>query len=224
MFEEPVLLYSNHCAYSEKFINIITQNKMNFIKLNIDANANGIRNPDFYNIQEALRVKITEVPTIIVKNEGENYVLSGEEAFKWLEYQLKTQNTQSKQIPQELTGFNSNEMGSFSDQYSNFGSNGLFSDAKDQSFVFLDKQYDKMTTNPEDTSTINQVPKEREQFTQPQTQQAPTQGFYGTTQNYKEKPKDETSKRYEELMAQRQMVDGGKAKPQQINFATGEII
>lgn len=230
MFTQPILIYSMHCSFSEKFIQILSQFKdifSTFAKINIDP-VNGIRNPAFYEIQKALNIKITEVPTIIINNNDQNYVLSGEEAFKWLDYQIKSQ--QITQIPikqeKELSGFNPNEMGAFSDQYSNFGSNDLH-DAKDQSFVFIDKKYESITTLPEDLS--KNTPKTTPQYTQ-YIQQAPQKSqeiFYGNKESFSntQTSKNDTDKRFEELMSQRQQMDkptnGG---PKNIDFSTGKII
>lgn len=222
MFSQPILIYSNHCAFSGKFIGLLSRFSnifKDFVKINIDIDSNGKRNPDFYNIQQALQVKISEVPTIIVNNNNENYVLSGEEAFKWLEYQIKSNSIQAqpKKTPSELSGFNVNEMGAFSDQYSNFGSNDLH-DAKDQSFVFIGKQYESITT-PLETESVNK----------PQNNDNQNTGFYGINNDINNKfnniPKSDTDKRFEELMAQRQNLDKpANNGPKQIDFATGKII
>jgi hypothetical protein len=104
-----------------------------FIRMNIDVNPSTKKRPQsFYQVQQALDIKITKVPTVITPNA--EYVLSDVDAFKWLEHQIRLLTTEAD----ELKPFNPNEMGSFSDNYSNFGSTDLC-DAKEQSFKFFDK-------------------------------------------------------------------------------------
>jgi hypothetical protein len=101
-----------------------------FIRMNIDTDPSTKKRPKaFYQIQDVLDIKITKVPTLITPNA--EYVLSDVDAFKWLEYQVKLLSDTSG----ELQPFNPNEMGSFSDNYSSFGSTDLC-DAKEQSFKF----------------------------------------------------------------------------------------
>ena len=70
MFERPILLYSNYCAYSQQFVEMLLENKElfeTFIRVNIDANPDTKRRPDlFYQIQDTLNYKIKEVPTSTV--------------------------------------------------------------------------------------------------------------------------------------------------------------
>lgn len=175
MFDQPILIYSNYCAHSKEFLGIIEnfpQVHEMFNYLNIDVNpVTRKRNPLFNQIQQALNYKIDEVPTLIVNN-GQ-YVLSGTEAFKWLEFQLKNSSSemkeprghQSQQVQQVqqaqqaqqaqpdeegLEAFNPNEMLSFSDQYSRYGSTDM-TDATSQSFSFLNNNYESITTPPEDS-------------------------------------------------------------------------
>jgi hypothetical protein len=101
-----------------------------FIRMNIDVDPSTKKRPKaFFQIQDVLEIKITKVPTLITPNA--QYVLSDVDAFKWLEYQVKLLTDTSG----ELQPFNPNEMGSFSDNYSSFGSTDLC-DAKEQSFKF----------------------------------------------------------------------------------------
>jgi hypothetical protein len=83
----------------------------------------------FQTIQQVLNRKISKVPTIITPNA--EHILSDEDAFKWLEFQI---NYLNKQIPKEV-GFNPNEMISFSDNYAKVGSTDL-NEASDQSYTF----------------------------------------------------------------------------------------
>ncbi len=133
MFEKPVVIYSDYCVYSKNFIKTLMKYPdlyNSFIRMNIDVDPNTKKRPKaFYQIQEVLDIKITKVPTLITPNA--QYVLSDVDAFKWLEYQVKL----SSDTSGELQPFNPNEMGSFSDNYSSFGSTDLC-DAKEQSFKF----------------------------------------------------------------------------------------
>ena len=148
MFERPILFYSDYCVHSTNFINVLMKHQDifdAFIRVNIDVDAKTKKRPDiFYKVQNALQYKIVEIPTIIIAN-GE-YVLTGVEAFKWLESQLN-----KVEEKEELTGFNSIEMGSFSDTYSSYGSSGLNDGVREQSFKFLGKPDIKINT-PEETS------------------------------------------------------------------------
>lgn len=147
MFERPILFYSNYCAHSTNFINALMKHPELFdlfIRINIDIEPETKQRPVvFYELQSLLNCKVTEIPTIIVENA--KYILTGVEAFKWLEHQIS-----SDEQEKELTPFNPIEMGSFSDSYSSYGSNDL-NNAKEQSFKFLEKPDEKINT-PQETS------------------------------------------------------------------------
>ncbi|NBU33734.1 thioredoxin [bacterium] len=129
-FEKPVLVYSDFCTYCQNFAALLVQHPeilQQFVKINIDIDlSTGDRPQMFYDLQKALDFKISEVPTIVV--DSGQYVLTGEEAFKWLEYQIK-----KGQEEKSLQAFNPNEMGSFSDNYANLKNDNCAS----QSFKFL---------------------------------------------------------------------------------------
>jgi hypothetical protein len=133
MFEKPIVIYSDYCVYSKNFIKTLMKYPElyeSFIRMNIDVDSSTKKRPKaFFQIQDVLEIKITKVPTLITPNA--QYVLSDVDAFKWLEYQVKLLTNTSG----ELQPFNPNEMGSFSDNYSSFGSTDLC-DAKEQSFKF----------------------------------------------------------------------------------------
>lgn len=135
MFDKPILIYSDFCVFSKNFLDTLMKHESlfnSFIRMNIDVQTDTKKRPlAFYKIQDALETKITKVPTIITSNA--QYILSDTNAFKWLEHQIRLLNTESD----ELKPFNPNEMGSFSDNYSNFGSTDLC-DAKEQSFKFFE--------------------------------------------------------------------------------------
>ena len=137
MFDRPILLFSEYCIHSKNFLVLLhkhTNLYNTFIRLNVDVDPRTKqRTPLFYKIQQELNRKIKSVPTIIVLEQTEQgpqvFVLSDKEAFKWLDYKTQPQREQG------LLGFNINEMGSFSDKYSNYGSTDL-NDATEQNYKF----------------------------------------------------------------------------------------
>lgn len=136
MFEKPIIIFSDYCSFSKNFIETLMKHPElfeTFIRMNIDVNPITKKRPQaFYQLQQSLDIKITKVPTIITPNA--EYILSDIDAFKWLEHQIRLLKTDEG----ELKPFNPNEMISFSDNYSKFGSTDLC-DAKEQSFKFYDK-------------------------------------------------------------------------------------
>lgn len=154
MFEQPVVIYSEHCKHSELFMKELMKHPAifkQFAHLNIDVNPQTRRRPqELYDVQNALGVRIQSVPTIVVDN-GE-YVLAGDEAFKWLEYAVSSSKEQD--VDTFLEAFCPNEMGAFSDSYSRLGTSSL-NDATDQTFKFLDKPEERIQT-PQEESKMNQ--------------------------------------------------------------------
>lgn len=221
MFERPILFYSNYCIHSSNFINSLMKHLEiyeSFIRVNIDVDPEAKRRPQaFYEIQSVLNIKISEIPTIIVDN-GQ-YVLTGKEAFKWLKHQVE-----EIEASRELTPFNPIEMGSFSDSYSNYGSNDI-NDATQQSFKFLNSQDEKINTPQESSDKISKEEytkrqSERENFTNivPQTQKVLTpqqlqqkQFNRSYTSNKRggkmsEKQKD-FDQRYQQMLMERESLD-----------------
>jgi len=214
MFERPILFYSDYCIHSTNFINALMKHQDifdAFIRVNIDVDQNTKKRPDiFYTVQNTLKYKITEVPTIVIM--GGEYILSGVEAFKWLESQIKSDE------PEELTGFNSIEMGSFSDSYSSYGSKGLNDDVKEQTFKFIGKPDAKIHT-PEETGgnisseEYNLKQRERENFGPTNSSssqnmfQAPPmnldRSLFTNNANVSQKQKD-LDHRYQQMLADRQ--------------------
>ncbi len=165
MFERPILIFSKHCGHCSHYMNVLAKHPNiddAFAKLCIDVQPSTRQRPRaFYQIQQAMGHKITDVPTIIVDNGSAAF--AGQEAFKWLEYQIKRQ---QQDFPQELIPFNPNEMGAFSDQYSKFGSTTLH-DASEQAFKFLGKKEEHIITPKEDvvqSMDMKQKQMEREQI------------------------------------------------------------
>lgn len=136
MFDKPILVYSDYCAYSKNFIKTLMAHQElfdSFIRMNIDVNPNTKKRPQsFYQVQQALDIKITKVPTVITPNA--EYILSDVDAFKWLEHQIRLLTADTD----VFKPFNPNEMTSFSDNYANFGSTNLCDDAKEQNFKFFE--------------------------------------------------------------------------------------
>jgi len=220
MFERPILFYSEYCVHSNNFINVLMKHQDifdAFIRVNIDVDKKTKTRPEiFYTVQNTLNYKITEVPTIVIM--GGEYILSGVEAFKWIESQIKSDE------PEELSGFNSIEMGSFSDSYSSYGSKGLNDDVKEQSFKFIGKPDIKINT-PEETGgnisseEYNLKQRERENFSVPKqngshdmfnSMQAPPMNLDRSlftnnrnNQNMSQKQKDIEYK-YQQMLADRQ--------------------
>lgn len=137
-FERPILIYSDFCLYSNKFLEILIKHSDVYkecIRLNIDVEPDTKRRPRvFYQLQQELskkagkQINISRVPTIITKNA--EYILSDKEAFKWLDFEIKSKSKKS------IEGYNTNEMSSFSDGYAQFGSTHI-NDAKEQNFKFF---------------------------------------------------------------------------------------
>lgn len=148
MSRKPMLFFSNHCDYSLQYLNIL--NKHNYIdveKVCIDVNpANNQRPKVFYDVQKYLQHKISRVPTLVVLDE--RYSLSGEEAFKWLKYEINKYTLSRKKTIDDMA-YNPNEMGSFSDGYAKYGSSDIH-DTSEQSFQFINKEYEKIPTLPEE--------------------------------------------------------------------------
>ena len=134
LFKKPILIYSNYCSYCEQFVTLAMKHPDFFnsmTRICIDANdQTKQRTPLLYDIQSQLNTRITEVPTIITANA--EHFLVGVEAFKWLDHHTQSQ-------PESLSGFNSNEMSSFSDPYANFGSTELHENASEQSFRWFER-------------------------------------------------------------------------------------
>ena len=132
----PVLVYSNFCRHSKKFLEITLKNPELYeklIRMNIDIDPETRKRPDmFYRLQEFIQMKIERVPTIITKVNKDLLVLSDAEAFKWLDYHMKSRTA-------ECIGFNPLEMVEFSDKYANYNSTRItdLNDAKEQSYKFL---------------------------------------------------------------------------------------
>lgn len=240
MFERPILIYSDYCNYSKLFITHLSKfpELYNaFIRINIDVDKNTRQRPKvFYEIQEILRHKITEVPTIIVQN-GE-FVLSGKEAFNWLEYQLNELNRQLEESneesfeksleesPELLEAFNPLEMGSFSDGYAGIDD----SVPKSQSFQFLNQPIQMIKTPEETNENFDKTQGNYSDYLQrrntsnnnPQYQSSNERPIYKMSNDNQKinKKQNEVDHKYEQLLAEREMMFQ-KKQPKKVNFAEG---
>ena len=177
MFDRPILFYSEYCIHSKNFLNALMKHQELFdlfIRINIDVDITTKQRPNvFYNIQRELGIKIKEIPTIITP--GPENILTGADAFDWLDFQTKSLSKES------VEGFNCIEMGSFSDSYSTYGSSDL-NDAKQQTFKFIGKNDDKIETPPETASSISKDDYSRKQ----QERETFDNVHYNTKQNTKQ--------------------------------------
>lgn len=216
MFDRPILFFSEYCIHSTNFINALMKHPdffNEFVRICIDVDPQTKQRPQiFYQIQQQLDIKITEVPTLITP--GPEYVLAGSDAFDWLNLQLGN----SKNESDSLQGFNPIEMGSFSDSYSTYGSSDLY-DAREQTFKFIGKPDERIETPPE-TSNVSKddyarKQQERETFDNVQNTQPKftNKQSYSQTQSHRggnvsEKQKD-IDQRYQRMMAEREQFGKG---------------
>ena len=111
MFKNPIILCSSFCKHSVEFVNKMKEESEKFedvviIKIDVDKGTNK-RPQAFYDIQNIYEWKITSVPTVIVDN-GKS-VLSGEDAFEWVDSVI------NQQVEYKPSNLNVNE------QFSNVG-------------------------------------------------------------------------------------------------------
>lgn len=238
MFERPILIYSNYCKFSNLFIEYLVKYPElynTFIRINIDVDPNtNERPPVFYDIQKMLQFNITNVPTIIVQN-GE-FILTGKEAFSWLEYQLNALDQTEERVQEKeessgvLEAFNPLEMGSFSDGYAGID-NSLPSS---QSFQFVNMPIQNIQTPDETGENFDKELIDRNNrddgndysnFMQKRNNLVHTQKYQSTDQmiqpqQFSSKKQNEIDKKYEQMLADRDMSNK-KRPPKKVNFATG---
>jgi hypothetical protein len=236
-FSKNILLYSNYCNYSKKFYETLSGEKnlfSTFEFISVDVNPQTkTRNPLFFEVQKTLGMKVKEVPTIVVEN-GQ-YMLSGKEAFKWLEYTMsqKRESVVQEQVPVDLQGYNTLEMGSFSDQYSRFGSNQM-NDATDQIFKFLNKQDEPIPTPQEESELTSDAferkQNERESFGN--ISRKPISSVnkllpVSSTSSFSnpESKKRDLDSRYQQLLSERDSMvpKPQRVKPDQVDFQAGKV-
>ena len=227
MFNNPVLIYSEYCKYSKEFLEMLLNSPLSqkFNYINIDLNPNTkMRSEDFYTIKNVLlkrySYELKVVPTIIVEN-GE-FILAGVDAFEWMKHILNTlhnSNVQDEEVSDgvregnvtmdinkvdsDLSGFNHNEMGAFSDIYSTFGLNvdDTCIDAKSQSFHFLNDA----------KGAVSQQKNVRFNDKVPVVEQK--HNFKNKKNTVKE---EELNSRYEEMMSQRKAMDKSFSPPERV--------
>jgi hypothetical protein len=232
IFERPILIFSNYCKYSNLFLENIVQYPELFdlfIRVNIDVDPETAERPAiFYEIQKILQYNITSVPTIIIEN-GE-YVLSGKEAFSWLEFQINKLNTLNENnenpVPEtnyeSLEAFNPLEMGSFSDGYASIDD----TIPKSQSFKFLNQSDQSINTPSEDPTPDGNyssfMQKRNDTIDKPKYQSTSQRPHSNNTNNKDINPKSaEVNKKYEQLLAERENLMPKKTIPKKVNFSTG---
>ena len=182
MFDRPILVYSDYCIYSKQFLQLLMKHKAlfdSFIRLNIDIDSRTKQRPAaFYKLQKQLNTNITKVPTIIVKNkQDELYILSDKDAFKWLDFETR------EKIKGDISGFNKNEMDSFSDKYSKYGSTDL-NDATEQNFRFFRTDNGKILLQNDDLGCIEENDEDVKNKTKKETEEKFTrEKFRNTTPN-----------------------------------------
>lgn len=215
IFKRPILVYSNYCKYSQEFLSILSQLPISqdFVLVSVDiSKETRQRSTDYINLktilQQQYNYNLKSVPTIIIENG--DLILSDKDAFMWLQYMINTiKNSQQEPLSQEptqkptpkpiqktqeelVTGFNHNEMFSFSDSYSTYGDTN--DTPKQQSFQFIN-DIPNVATSTDMNVSKKQVKFQNDSF-------EPNKFAKGGT----EKEKQLNSK-YEELMMERQKMD-----------------
>lgn len=141
---KPILVYSDLCNYSKKFLQLLKNHQDlfdSFVKLNIDPDKYTKKRPqEFYIIQQELGIQIKKVPSLLVIEGNDLLFLCDADAFKWLEFNTK-QRPSKKNI-----GYNKHEMNSFSDDYSKYGSTDI-NEASEQNYTFSKKNGEFLMTH-----------------------------------------------------------------------------
>ena len=236
LYNDSVLIYSNHCPYSLKLYNVLKDNNMieQFKLLCIDSDSKTKKRPmRFYEIQKLLNVNITHVPTIIVDNA--KYVLAGSEAFKFVnENVAKFKNNNKKENIElnikatEPMAFNPNEMGATSDPYLNFGNIDNYHSAEvpTQSYQFLNNNFSIET--PDEASYNSNMDyykkvSQRESFDTIVKNQAKTGAQKQQKTNKKNTKQMEFDEKYNKLLQEREMLDAKPTSRPKVDFQTGQI-
>jgi hypothetical protein len=205
-FASPIYIYSEYCSYCADFTKKLGEHPQlakELVALNIDYIPGTRQRPrEFYQVQEALRVKIAEVPTLVVDN-GKT-ILSGEDAFMWL-----NQQKQQEQQPQEALPYIPLEMTGFSDGYAKYGSTEMH-DASAQSFAFLGTPSSTIATPQEESDA---------------GERNNAGGGFATTSMRTERvqrQKDFDTK-FQELVNKRDQMLPSAGPPPMVNFASGKM-
>lgn len=219
-----------------------------FVYVNVDIDPNTKkRGDDFLTLKSILAQKfnynLNSVPTIIVEN-GE-FILKDADAFEWLKHTLDTFiNTEMNKDPAlynsedndnntkirddgEISGFNPNEMGAFSDMYSTFGLDikDPCMDAKNQCFQFLDKNFsintpdgEKNKGRPGTQGVVQQSMQTKSvRFNNDSNSVRSNVGNMSKARNgYGTEKEKELNSKYEQLMMERQNMDKKLIPPDRI--------
>lgn len=162
MIQQPVLVYSKFCKYSNEFVQLLSSKEelLNvFLPLLIDPDNSGKRPANFYSLQNFLKQtfnkEISSVPTVILPSQDGNLILlTGDDAFSWIEnvtgdnQSKETKREEQEKQQQEVIGINPNEMMCFSDSYAPL--NGSLNSASSQSFQFLNEGFQRINTLDEE--------------------------------------------------------------------------
>jgi hypothetical protein len=235
LYNDSILIYSNHCPHSVKLYNILKDNNMTnkYKLLCIDVDSKTKKRPmRFYEIQKLLNVNITHVPTIIVDNA--KYVLTGSEAFKFIQtfkqniaVSKSNENVDLNIKNIEPMAFNPNEMGSTSDNYLNFGNIDNYHSAEvpKQNYQFLN---DNFTIETPDEASFNgnvdyyKKISQRESFDTIVKNQ--TKGSQKQTKANKKNTKQmEFDEKYNKLLQDREVLDAKPVSRPKVDFTTGQI-
>jgi hypothetical protein len=159
------LVYSKYCKHCLQFIDELEKvpqiaNCLTPLCIDPQHDGHGSYNlpENFIGLQNLLTDKgkelIVKVPTVVFGNGNDSdiVVLSGSDAFNWLEMNEQPQQQQQR----ELEGVNPNEMLSFSDSYSMLNSDSV----SNQSYQFINRQFQSIPTVEE------QMVDNKEQFCQ----------------------------------------------------------
>ncbi len=169
MFEQPIVIFSEYCQYSKKFLDLLQTHKelgQAFQYLNIDVIPETKTRPrEFYEIQKILKFQIKEIPTIVVENAS--YILTGKEAFKWLDFNIKK--LKQLNVSKDPSAFNMMEMNSFSDSYAPYNENQQtnLNDATEQNYRKLSDIQDEIYELPpedDESRDIKSMEQERQMF------------------------------------------------------------
>lgn len=256
LFERPILIFSKYCKYSMQFLeNLSTIPNLfdAFVRVNIDADPITKKRPQVFDvIQHALQLRITEVPTLIL-DQGKT-ILTGKNAFMWLdnvvsdiEEQLQQNqqnqsqqesppqnNLQSNYKPEDISCFNPNEMGGFSDCYATINSE----QPSQHTFQFINQAPIKIVT-PEDfneklsQTDMSRLQQERDTVKStsvnsnnflPRPEMIRVENY---PVNNKSNPKqNEMDQRLSQLMKERDsaLPKRPDTNPVQVNFTTGQVL
>lgn len=160
LFDKRIIFYSKYCDHCKKFLDILA--RYNVIResclivcIDVDNNTRK-RHPIFYQVQNALQRNITKVPTMIEHKSDSVSILSGIEAFKWLQFTVKQLIKKNNEKDGKITPFSPMEMELITDIYTNCGESKLSDlfEKNMQSFIYINKPLKRIITPRETNTTI----------------------------------------------------------------------